>query len=145
MHHHQLSFSGPFLWIPFLSILWILLSIYEGRVYGYPSVYHCDEILATEFNSSFIIGIHFCSVLASLSRECVIFRLYLNDNKSHQVSWTYLIILAVLNKGVIWMIPIFPFISSSFSFLFKPPGTVSNELILIGLCFTFVFQDFSAL
>ena len=65
-----------------------------------------------------------------------------NNSKSPQVSRTLLIILAVLNNAVVWIVSTRPPPSKSSSSFNNPLVTVPNAPITIGIIVTCMFQFF---
>ena len=72
----------------------------------------------------------------------MVFHWSLSDNKSPQVSWTLLSILAILNNAVVWMVSTHPPISKSSSPFNNPLITVAKAPITIGIIVTFMFHSF---
>ena len=66
----------------------------------------------------------------------------LSNNKSPQVSWTLLSILAVLKNAVVWMVSIRPPSSKSSRPLNNSFVTVPKAPITIGTIITFMFHSF---
>ena len=64
-----------------------------------------------------------------------------SGNKSPQVSWTLLSILAVLNNVVVWVVSSRPPTSKSSSPFSNPLVTVSNAPITIGIIVTGLFHS----
>ena len=72
----------------------------------------------------------------------MVFHWSLNDNKSPQVSWTLLSILAVLSNVVIWIVSTRPPTSKSSRPFNNPLVTVPKALITIATIVTFMFHCF---
>ncbi len=72
----------------------------------------------------------------------MIFHGRLSDSKSPQVSRTPLIILALFNNAVVWMVSTRPPTSKSSRPFNNPLVTVHNAPITIGTIFTFMFHSF---
>ena len=72
----------------------------------------------------------------------MVFHWSLRDNKSHQVSRTFLSILAVLNNVVVWMVSTYPPTSKSSSPFNNFLVTVPNAPITIDIIVTFMFHSF---
>ena len=72
----------------------------------------------------------------------MIFHWSLSDNKSPQISRTFLDILADFNNAVIWMFSTHPVISKSSSPFINPLVTVPRAPIIIGINITFMFHSF---
>ena len=71
----------------------------------------------------------------------MVFHWSLSD-KSPEVSWTLLSILADLNNVVVWMVSTRPIISKSSSPFTNPLVTVPRAPITIGIIVTFMFYSF---
>ena len=72
----------------------------------------------------------------------MVFHRSLSDNKSFQVSWTLLSILANLNNAVVWMVSIRPVIFKFSSPCVKPLVTVPRAPTTISITVTFMFHSF---
>ena len=72
----------------------------------------------------------------------MVFHWSLSDSKSPQVSRTLLIILAVLNNAVVWMVSTRPPTSKSSSRFNNPLVTVPNAPITIGIIVICMFHSF---
>ena len=72
----------------------------------------------------------------------MVFHWSLSDRKSPQVPWTLLIILAVLNNAVVWMVSTRPPTSRSTSPFSNPLATVPKAPIIIGIIVTCMFHSF---
>ena len=72
----------------------------------------------------------------------MVFHWSLSDNKSPQVSRTFLSILAVLNNSVVWMVSTRPPTSKSSSPFNSPLVTVPNAPIAIDIIVTFMSHSF---
>ena len=86
---------------------------------------------------------YYCYSFSSFSpqRYPMISHWVMSDSKSPQVFRTLLSILADLNKPVIWMVSIRPFISKSTSPSSNPLVTVPRTPITIGIMVTFIFLN----
>ena len=72
----------------------------------------------------------------------MVFHWSLSDNKSHQVSMTFLSILADLNNAVLRMVSIRPAISNSSRSFSKPWKSVQSAPVKIGITVTLMFHRF---
>ena len=78
----------------------------------------------------------------SHQRQLMVFHWNLSDSKSPQLTRTLLIILAVLNNAVVWMVSTCPFISKYSTTFINPFVTVSRASIANGIIATFMFHSF---
>ena len=78
----------------------------------------------------------------SHQHQLMVFHWSLSGNKSSQVLWTLLSILAVLNNVVVWMVSTSPPTSKSSSPFSNPLVTVPKAPITIGIIVTFMFHCF---
>ncbi len=72
----------------------------------------------------------------------MVFHWSLCDNKSLQISWTLLSILADLNNAVFWMVYTHPLISKSSSPCTNPLMTAPSAPITNGITIAFMFHRF---
>ena len=72
----------------------------------------------------------------------MVFHWRLSDNKSPQVSGTFLSTLTDFSNAVLWMVPTRPLISKFFSPFTNPLVTVQRAPITIGITVTFMFYSF---
>ena len=134
------SWPGVFQFDTFLSV--VLSKSVCILAFG-PSSSCSSSLVIWFIHSAFSLCCFGCHILVqNRSVEQMVFNWSLSDNKSPQISWNLLGILADFNNAVVWMVSSSPFISKSSSSFDNPLVTVPSEPIMIGINVTYVSHSF---